>query len=357
MRLSYLSALALLPLHAFAEAPVVVTSIKPVYDLTRTIMAGVGEPSLLMSKGESPHHAAMRPSRMRSLAQADLVILIGDNMEPWLEKGLDAVNANTDRLELSAIEGVLVLEIRQPATLAPDEEQALAALEKPEEPAPEEDADFFQEEANFTESDLEDQAVSEADAADAALIEKLGGDVAGDEDGHDHDHGSGHDPHLWLDPKNSALFLDAIAQALVKIDPDNAETYLGNAVEAKLDLTEALLEVKDKLINLTDTRFIFNHDSMQYFESAFRIKSLGALSTTDALKVGARTVAELQADLEFAPVICLAIDQSESSRSATALFPDLAVITLDPMGQDLDPKASYPASLFLGLAESFASCN
>ncbi len=359
MRLLIALLLVALPVQAPAEAPKVVTSIRPVHDLVRVIMAGVGEPELLLKQNESVHHPTMRPSRMRSLAEADLVVWVGEGLEPWLTRGLAAVNRGTAKLELTKVEGIHLLEIRQPATLAPDADQALAALEKPDEPETEADADFFSGEENFLEADLEDQAANTADAADAERLLDLespaeaGAEPLAEQD----DHGSFHDPHIWLDPRNSALMLEAIAEALVQIDPDNADIYLANAEEARLDLGEALLAVRDQLVNLTDTRFIFNHDSFQYFEAAFGLKSIGTLSTTDAKQVGARTISGIQNDVEFAPVICLIIDRSESGRSARALFSGMTTIALDPMGSELEPGQNYPGSLFLGLAEGFASCD
>ena len=44
------------------------------------------------------------------------------------------------------------------------------------------------------------------------------------------------DEHVWLSLKNAAVFCDAIANALEKLDPDHAETYHNNASEYKSEL-------------------------------------------------------------------------------------------------------------------------
>lgn len=359
MRLIFLLILAALPVRGLAEAPKVVASIKPVFDLVRVVMAGVGVPDLLLTSNESVHHTTLRPSRMRLLSEADLVVLVGGHMEPWLENAVAALAGRSEILTLANVEGVHVLDIRQPATLASDEEQELAASEMPEEPQPEKDSDFFVDEPNFLEKDLEDQAAADAAAADAENLAELAGDgPAGDESIlDDHAPGPDTDPHVWLDPKNSALFLTAAAEALSRVDPENAETYRTNAESARQHLSEAVLQVKDRLVDLTDTRFIYNHDSFQYFEKAFGLKSLGSLNTSDGKQVGARTISGITSKLEFAPVICIVIDGSESARSANALFSDLDTVTLDPMGLALEAQESYPASLFLNLAEGFAECD
>ena len=62
----------------------VVTSIAPVNSIVSSIMQGVGKPNLLANPGQSGHHAALKPSQARKLANADLVFWIGPGMEDYL---------------------------------------------------------------------------------------------------------------------------------------------------------------------------------------------------------------------------------------------------------------------------------
>ena len=66
-----LLATALLTTTAFA-APNVVASIKPVHSLVAAVMAGVGEPTLIVKGSASPHTYALRPSDAGALESADL---------------------------------------------------------------------------------------------------------------------------------------------------------------------------------------------------------------------------------------------------------------------------------------------
>ena len=56
--------------QAAAEAPRVVVSVKPIHSLVAGVMAGVGEPRLLVRGGASPHSFALRPSDARALSRA-----------------------------------------------------------------------------------------------------------------------------------------------------------------------------------------------------------------------------------------------------------------------------------------------
>ncbi len=61
-------------------SPNVVASIEPVHSLVAAVMAGVGEPLLLVGGGASPHTASLRPSQAAALQSADLVFWIGESL-------------------------------------------------------------------------------------------------------------------------------------------------------------------------------------------------------------------------------------------------------------------------------------
>ena len=83
-------ATVLLTSTAFA-APNVVASIKPVHSLVAAVMAGVGEPTLIVKGSASPHTYALKPSDAGALESADLVFWTGHGMELFLGDALDTI--------------------------------------------------------------------------------------------------------------------------------------------------------------------------------------------------------------------------------------------------------------------------
>lgn len=98
----------LLCLHsaALAAAPRVVTSITPVYEITAAIMTGVAEPGLIIDSQASAHHFAFKPSHMRKLQQADLVIWIDRSFEAGFSRVAETLPSNTQQLELLPLLGL-----------------------------------------------------------------------------------------------------------------------------------------------------------------------------------------------------------------------------------------------------------
>jgi zinc transport system substrate-binding protein len=81
---------------AGAASPLsVVVSIKPVHSLVAGIMAGVGEPALIVKASRSPHNYSLKPSDARTLAGADVIVWVGPAMETFLQKPIDALSANS----------------------------------------------------------------------------------------------------------------------------------------------------------------------------------------------------------------------------------------------------------------------
>lgn len=116
MRCAALLASALLLLAsagAFAEAPNVAASIKPVHSLVSLVMQGVGEPYLLVKGAASPHSYALKPTDAAALQSAEAVFWIGPDMEAFLEKPLEALAGGARVVALENSAGLAKLPLRQ----------------------------------------------------------------------------------------------------------------------------------------------------------------------------------------------------------------------------------------------------
>jgi zinc transport system substrate-binding protein len=102
----YLLFLLFLQAATASAAPRVVTSIAPIQELTAALMAGVAAPVSIIDARSSAHHFALRPSHMRLLQQADLVIWIGSDFEAGLQRIAQTLPAGTARLELLPALGI-----------------------------------------------------------------------------------------------------------------------------------------------------------------------------------------------------------------------------------------------------------
>lgn len=309
-----LAAILLSALPARAELSVV-TSIPPVHSLVAKVMAGAGEPHLLLRNGQSPHEYALRPSDARAIENADLIILVSHTIESFLGAAVDRDADHGGRVvELSEAKGVTHLSVREGAL-----------WDSPEHGEHREHG-----------HDEDDKSA----------------------EGHDaHDHGAD-DPHVWLSPSNAKAFVAAIAASLAARDPDRAGLYNANAAAAMLDLEKLSETIRLKLAPVRDRPFLVFHDAYQYFEAAFDLTAAGAISLGTGAPPGAARLRALRQRVADGGIRCIFKEVQFRPRLAEVVAEGSGAKlgTLDPVGSTIPFGPDAYNALMLGLADGFESC-
>lgn len=117
---------------ALAEVPNVVTDIAPLHSLTAMVMGELGEPVLLISGENDPHHMQLRPSQVRALTGADLVFWVGPDLTPWLGNTLAKVGASGNAFAMISAAGITLRHFPDGATdphLWLDPDNAIAMID------------------------------------------------------------------------------------------------------------------------------------------------------------------------------------------------------------------------------------
>lgn len=298
-----------------------VADIAPVHSLLAAVMGAGAEPRMLVRPGASPHGYAMKPSEAGALAEADLVVWLGPEAQPWLESSIAALAPSARSLSLADLPGVTRL-TRQDALAEPHR---------------------------------------------AAAGEGARDDHAdGDSDGHGDDHGDGHahggdgvlDPHLWLDPENARIWLAAIAEALGQLDPDNAAQYRANAEQAQAEIAALSEEMQARLAPVRGRAYLALHDAYGYFENRFGPSALAAVMIHDELKPSVARVMAVKALMAEHGVRCI-VSQPQVGRSVvTALGEDDAVrvVEIDPLGARIPPGPGLYLAMLRAVGEGMESC-
>jgi zinc transport system substrate-binding protein len=305
--------LASLALPAWAEVPKVVTDIPPVHALVAQVMGDLGTPDLLLERGASEHDFQLRPSQAAGLADAGLVVWIGPELTPWLDRALEGLGEGAKQLPLLAV----------PGTVTHAYAEGGAHME-----------------AGHDDHGHDDHAEEEA--------------------GHDdHDH-SGTDPHAWLDPANAKLWLGAIAQDLSDLDPDNAATYAANAAAAAAGIDRLDADLNARFAPLKDRPIVVFHDAYGYLADRYGLQIFGSIALGDATAPGAARLAALRDATAQGTVLCVfpeaqhdaALAEQLAEGSGAKLGP-----ALDPNGSTLDPGPDLYAQLLTGLADAMLGCS
>ncbi|KIN74964.1 High-affinity zinc uptake system protein ZNUA [Sulfitobacter noctilucae] len=318
---------------AMADVPKVAADIAPVHSLVARVMQGVGEPSLIVASGASPHEYSLRPSEAAALQEADLVFWVGPDLTPWLADAIETLASDAKATELLEVDGTTELLFREGALF--------------EAHGHGNDADGEGHEKHDHEEHAKDEDHDAHDHEEHA-----------EADGHDgHDHGK-HDPHAWLSPDNGAVWLNAIAAQLSAADPANAGAYFANAAAGREDLATLTAEISTILDPVRGRNFVVFHDAYQYFETAFDFPASGAISVSDASDPSPVRIAEIQARVAEQGVSCVLSEPQFNPGIVAAVMEGSAANTgvLDPLGSDLEPGQDLYANVLRNLATAFANC-
>ena len=173
----------------------------------------------------------------------------------------------------------------------------------------------------------------------------------------DADDTAGTDPHAWLDPSNAAVFMTLIAQALSATDPEHATQYQANAAAAQGEMASLKAATLATLAPFAGGTFITPHDGYQYFETAFNMPAMGAISLTDASTPGPARIAELQAKVASGAITCVLTDP-QTSPEWTDLLRDGNIARtgfVDPDGGSQATGLDNPAALYPAIIRQIAA--
>jgi len=281
-----------------AESSITVaTSIKPVSMVVKAIGGDKVKIRQIVSNSASPHDFALRPSDLKKILKADLVVWVGESLEPFLEKPIaNSQHANTAIEWMTLVEG--------------DEHK----------------------------KDQGDELHNK-----------------GQHEGHHHD---GLDPHVWLDMDNALLLAQAVEQALIALAPENALYFQQN--RATFDQTLALLDKKNsqQLAVLSELNYVVFHDAYGYFEDHYGLVHLANISLSPERKPGAKKVVAIRGLMQANQVACIFSEVQFNPDIVDSLVEgtDVKVVELDPLGSGIElNEAAYPAFM-RKMSHDFLAC-
>lgn len=107
-RVAAICALILVFTDVAVAQPQVLASIKPLQLIAAELMDGVAKPELLIPANVSPHHFTLRPSDIRKMTDAGLVLWVGPQMETYLTDFLGQIDGQTAVVEVAALDGIIL---------------------------------------------------------------------------------------------------------------------------------------------------------------------------------------------------------------------------------------------------------
>ncbi|MEZ5648429.1 MAG: zinc ABC transporter substrate-binding protein [Alphaproteobacteria bacterium] len=281
--------------------PRVVVSLKPIHSLVAGVMGSRGSPLLLVSGNSSEHGYHLKPSDAQNLQNADLIFWIGNDMETYLEKSIQALQKSAVIITLSKIPEINLLPIR---------------------------------------GDLHFERYED-------IRENIS-----------HSHSSKYNLHIWLDPRNALTITDTIITELSKIDPIYGSIYQENGSRLKRKLILLDQELSKKLEPAKGKPFIVTHDAYQYLEHRYGLRAVGAITLSPEQSPSVSRLSKLRTKIKQLGAVCVFSEPhlKPSLLQAVINETEAKTETLDPLGGQIDAGSELYFNLMRSNAQALAQC-
>lgn len=222
----------------------VVASLKPLGFIASAIADGVTDTQVLLPDGASEHDYSLRPSDVKRLQDADLVVWVGPEMEAFMEKSVRNI---------------------------PDNKQVTIAQLADVKPLLMKGADDDEDEHAHTGADEEK------------------GDV--------HHHHGEYNMHLWLSPEIARATAVAIHEKLVELMPQSRAKLDANLKDFEAQLAATDKQVGNELAPLKGKGYFVFHDAYGYYEKHYGLTPLGHFTVNPEIQPGAQRLHEIRTQL------------------------------------------------------------
>jgi len=303
----------------------ILTSTFPLYEFAKEI-APQENVQMLVPPGVDIHHYDLKPSDLVKLEQANLIIFIGEEMEPWLEAVLDLEGKHKEKT-LQATKKVQLIKAEHTHGHSHERDE--------HEHSPDDELEHLIEEIDHIVHEWENGDITSEDALEE--IEDLLHKYLDD----DHHHDSEYDPHIWLDFENSIEIVNAITTKLSTMNPEQTETYRANADEYIKKLRQLDQNYQTGLRNCEINAFITNHDSFRYLANKYDLKQIPIRGLSAEQEPSPKTITNIIKEAREHDIKHVFFEELASPRVSEALAKEIGAETLM-----LSPGENIPAKDF-----------
>ena len=180
------------------------------------------------------------------------------------------------------------------------------------------------------------------------------GEEHSEEEGEEHGHG-GTDPHIWLDPKGAAIYVNRIAARVAAELPERAAA-IESARDAGLAEIAALdeeLRVGFAAVDASARKIVTFHDAFGYFARAYEIEIVGVAVEAPGQEPSAKEIAALIDAIKAAGVTSVFSEAQFPSKVLDQVAAETGATVLENLYSDALGDA--PANSYLGAMRANAS--
>jgi len=297
----------------------IVTDIAPIHSLVSMIVGQQADVKLLVPANQSPHSFSLKPSQVRIINRAALIVTLSDKFTPTLGRHLKSISNNAVVLQLSDTI------ISQQA----GNQQAHNQMTRTK-----------SEYQSFEHSNGKNN--NENSEANFNLTNEHAEHII--------------DPHTWLNPKNAIIWLEHIAASVIELDNHNLSLYMQNTNQAKDELIRMHESFKKQLSAVRAHQYIVYHDAYQHFANSYGLQKPIAIALSDARAPGARKLHAIREQARTTKCVFSELLHDDIIVDTVTAGLPVKRATLDPMGSKLAIGPKHYPDTMRALVNNFVAC-
>jgi len=126
-------------------------------------------------------------------------------------------------------------------------------------------------------------------------------------------------PHYWLDPRNGILIANAIAEKLIQLDPEHTKDYQLNAINFEKLIMNKLTKWREALRHLNGKPVVAYHKSFIYLADVFGFHIVDEVEPKPGIAPSAASLSKLIAKLKNEKIDLLIMEPYYERRSSRYL--------------------------------------
>ncbi len=159
------------------------------------------------------------------------------------------------------------------------------------------------------------------------------------------------DQHAWLDPHNGVIYVRNIADALARLDPNNASDYRARAAAYTKQVQAVGDWARNEISGVSSEkrRVLASHDSLQYLANAYGITMLTVNGWTNNSEPSAAELARLAQRIRAAHVKALFLDSITDPRAIERIAGETGAVIGGTLYGDSLSAADGEAASYLSM--------
>ena len=257
----------------------VLTTLPAIHSWAANVAGDTAAVESLLPANVGPHDFQFRPSDLRKLAAADVVLMNGLGVDTWLTRAVTRGASKPSRRVVTVTDGLQKQLIHHRTPLAID--PTTTGSKKPSQ-----------------------------------------------DHSHDHDHDHSDDdanPHVWLDPVFAKHCVSNIIQALCQADPAHAEGYTRRGETYLRELDQLDEQIRSSLKGLSNRKVVTFHDAFPYFCRRYDLQLVGVVEEVPSVDPSPKYLAQLSRAIRQQQVRVIFSEPQFHPRLVQRLANDLAI--------------------------------